>query len=447
MSADLFLPDAGGDVDVAGERVSREALRSRVEARSTAWTGAGTVAVVAEPTLDAVISILAGLASGSTVVPMSPDAGPLEREHVLADSGARLVVESTGVTERPVEATAPTDAALILYTSGTTGPPKGVPVTATAIESCLAGLVSAWDWTADDILVHGLPLHHVHGLVLGVLGPLAVGSALVHTGRPTPAAYASAAGTLYFGVPTVWSRLAADLDAARALSGARLLVSGSAGLPAGVFDALSSLAGQAPVERYGMTETLITLAARADEPRIRGSVGRPLPAVEVRIVADDGAEVEPGALGALEVRGPTVTAGYLNRAEATAEATTPDGWFRTGDVARRAEDGTFRIVGRASTDLIKTGGYRVGSGEVEDALLSHDDVAEAAVVGEDDLDLGQRIVAYVVAAPGAVPDPDALADHVGRELSWHKRPRRVIVVAALPRNAMGKVDKRRLPSR
>ena len=443
-----FLGTPGGAVTVDGERATRDDLRVRMDRQLVTWHGARTVAVVARPTLDTVAAIVAALSAGATVVPVSADAGPRERDHVLSDSGAEVLVDGRHTDElRPQsDRAAPGDAALVLYTSGTTGPPKGVPITAEAIRTCLSGLADAWDWTADDTLVHGLPLHHVHGLVLGVLGPLLTGSALVHTGRPTPSAYAAAAGSLYFGVPTVWSRVAADTTAARALSGARLLVSGSAGLPAPVFDALTELSGQAPVERYGMTETLITVAARADEDRVRGSVGHPLPGVEVRLVAVDDASAGPvadGELGALEVRGPTVTAGYLNRPDATAEAMSPDGWFRTGDVARR-EDGTYRIVGRARSDLIKTGGYRVGAGEVEDALLARSDVAEAAVVGEPDDDLGQRIVAYVVAAPGATLVPETLVDDVASDLSWHKRPRRLVVVAELPRNAMGKVDKSRL---
>jgi len=442
-----ILGTDGGDIVVADERISRDDLRAAVDDRVRQWAGLGTVAVVAHPTLDTVTSVVAALAADATVVPVSADAGPRERDHVLADSGACLLVDGATVqTLEPPMSPRITDAALVLYTSGTTGRPKGVPITSAAIHACLAGLADAWDWTPDDTLVHGLPLHHVHGLVLGVLGPLVTGSSLIHTGRPSPAEYARAAGTIYFGVPTVWSRVASDPDAARALSGARLLVSGSAGLPAPVFDALAALVGHAPVERYGMTETLITVAARADQPRVRGSVGSPLPGIAIRLQGDEGLPVADGELGALEVTGPTVTSGYLNRPDATAQAMTRDGWFRTGDVARRAPDGTYRIVGRATTDLIKTGGYRVGAGEVEDALLARSDVAEAAVVGEPDDDLGQRIVAYVVASPTATLDPQALIDHVAQELSWHKRPRRVVVIDELPRNAMGKVDKRQLGS-
>lgn len=429
-------------IAVGDERLDLDDLRAAVSDAARPYAGVRVMAVVAEPTLRTVITLLAGIEAGSTVIPMSPDAGPRERDHILADSGAALLVDGDGIRPlAPVSDRARDQVPLVLYTSGTTGPPKGVPVTRAAIASCLDGLADAWDWTPDDVLVHGLPLHHVHGLVLGVLGPLHIGSGLHHTGRPTPAAYAAAGGSLLFGVPTVWSRIAADSASARALRGARLLVSGSAALPAPVFDSLLAQCGQAPVERYGMTETLITLAARADEPRVRGRVGGPLPGIEARAVGDDGHRVPAGAMGDLEVRGASVFGGYLNRPDATAGSFTADGWFRTGDVAVTDPSGSWRIVGRAASDLIKSGGYRIGAGEVEDALLSHPSVGEAAVIGAPDDDLGQRIVAFVVARD---VEAAALVSHVATTLAWHKRPRSVVFVDELPRNAMGKVDKSRL---
>jgi fatty acid CoA ligase FadD36 len=324
----------------------------------------------------------------------------------------------------------------VLYTSGTTGAPKGVVISREAVAADLDALAEAWQWTADDTLVHGLPLFHVHGLVLGVLGALRTGSRLVHTGRPTPGAYAAAGGTLYFGVPTVWHRVVRDEAAARALSGARLLVSGSAPLPAPVYEGLRELTGHEPVERYGMTETLITVSARAAGRRAPGAVGTALRGVTTRLAQSaDG-------VGELQVSGPTLFEGYLGRPEATAASYTDDGWFRTGDIAAVDEDGTHRIVGRASTDLIKSGGYRIGAGEVENALLAHPAVREAAVVGAPDPDLGQRIVAYVVA--DGVTGPE-LTDFVAARLSVHKRPRVVRFLPELPRNAMGKPQKRLLP--
>lgn len=290
--------------------------------------------------------------------------------------------------------------------------------------------------------MHGLPLFHVHGLILGLLGSLRIGNRFVHTGKPTPEAYAAAGGSLYFGVPTVWSRVVADTAAAQALRGARLLVSGSAALPVPVFDDLVRLTGHAPMERYGSTESLITLSTRVDGERRAGWVGLPLDGVQTRLVAEDGSPVphDGETIGRLEVSAPTMFSGYLNRPEATAEVLGEDGWYRTGDVAVVDEGGMHRVVGRESVDLIKSGGYRIGAGEIETVLLGHPAVAEAAVVGVPDDDLGQRIVAFVVGSASS----QELIDFVAQQLSVHKRPREVRLVDSLPRNAMGKVQKKLL---
>ena len=238
-----------------------------------------------------------------------------------------------------------------------------------------------------------------------------------------------------------------DPAIAAGLRRARLLVSGSAPLPAPEFERIERLTGQRIVERYGLTETLMNTAVRADGERRPGYVGGALRDVELRLVADDGSDLDAAddeTMGELAVRGPNVFTGYLNRPEATAEALR-DGWFYTGDLATRSPDGYWRIVGRRSTDLIKTGGYKVGAGEVEVALAEHPAVAEAAVTAAADDDLGERIVAWVVArAADDPPDPDELSDHVARALAPHKRPREVRFVDELPRTAMGKVVKQRL---
>ncbi|WNE97018.1 acyl-CoA synthetase [Streptomyces luomodiensis] len=457
MSAPLLtsLAAPGGDrpdaLSVGGRSLSREELLGAAGAVAARIAGAPVVAVRATATPETVVAVVGALLAGVPVVPVPPDSGPAERDHILRDSGATLLLTGEAV-EAPVE-TVPVDpaeraawakpepdpesTAFILYTSGTTGAPKGALISRRAVAADLDGLAAAWAWTAEDTLVHGLPLFHVHGLVLGVLGPLRVGSRLVHTGKPTPAAYAAAGGSLYFGVPTVWNRVVQDPDSARALASARLLVSGSAPLPAPVFRDLERLTGQRPIERYGMTETLITISTRADGERRPGYVGTPLAGIRTRIAAEEGAEI-----GELQLTGPTLFDGYLNRPEATAGSYTEDGWFRTGDIAAVDPDGFHRIVGRASTDLIKSGGYRIGAGEVENALLDHPAVREAAVVGAPHDDLGQEIVAYVVA--DGIGERE-LIDFVAAQLSVHKRPRKVRFLEALPRNAMGKPQKKLLP--
>ncbi|BFU44425.1 AMP-binding protein [Krasilnikovia sp. MM14-A1004] len=448
--------DAADAIRVGADAMSAERLLGAAAAVAADVRGARVVAVHAAATLHTVVAVVGALLGGAAVVPLPPDSGPAEADHILADSGATLLL--TGAAEPPsttlpvvpvnlsrtgtpgTARTAPGDPALIMYTSGTTGAPKGVVLSHAAVAADLDALAGAWAWTPADVLVHGLPLFHVHGLVLGVLGALRVGCRLHHTGRPRPEAYAAAGGTLYFGVPTVWSRVCADPAVAAALSGARLLVSGSAALPVPVFARLAALSGHRPVERYGMTETLITVSGRADGERRPGHVGLPLAGVRTRIVHDEGHDLprDGESIGELWVHGPMLFDGYLNRPDATAAARTADGWMRTGDIAAIGPDGWHRIVGRRSTDLIKSGGYRVGAGEVEDALLAHPAVREAAVVGTPHDDLGEQITAYVVADGVGGPE---LIDFVARTLSAHKRPREVRFVAELPRNAMGKVRK------
>ncbi len=454
VAAGQDLSDA---VRIDGVTLSRSDLVGAGTSVAERVARARRVAILATPTATTVLAVTGCLIAGVPFVPVPADVGATERAHLLSDSGAQawlgeLPAETEGLPHIPVRMHArswhryaepnPESAAMIMYTSGTTGLPKGVTISRRAVAADIDALAQAWEWTDADTLVHGLPLFHVHGLVLGLIGSLRIGNRFVHTGKPTPQAYAQAGGTLYFGVPTVWSRIAADAEAARALSSARLLVSGSAALPTPVFEDLVRLTGHAPIERYGSTETLITISTRIDGERRPGWVGLPLDGVQTRLVDENGDPVphDGESIGQLQIKSPTNFSGYLNRPDATAEAFDADGWFRTGDVAVIDAGGMHRIVGRESVDLIKSGGYRIGAGEIETVLLGHPGVQEVAVVGLPDADLGQRIVAFVVGDA----EPQQLIDFVAEQLSVHKRPREVRIVDSLPRNAMGKLLKKKL---
>lgn len=434
------------------------------------------VAVWAQPALSTAAAMVGNVVAGVATIPLNPKLGSSELAHIYADSAPTLAfcaeghetpqggprVASVRAAYVPDAASLPAIAvddtpALILYTSGTTGPPKGVVLTRRNVAANLDALAEAWEWTEHDTVVHSLPLIHAHGLVLGLFGSLRVGGALHYVPRFTPEGIADALvdlrheRTMLFAVPTMFHRVAeaAEHDAklCEALRRPRLLVSGSAGLPVREHERIQALTGRGVHERYGLTETLINCGVPSSQAPMPGYVGPPLPGVELKLVDEQRQEIDARddeTIGEVAIRSAAVFAGYLNRDDATAAVLDDDGWFYTGDLATRTAEGAIRILGRRSTDLIKTGGYRVGAGEIEACLLEHPSVREVAVVGVPDDDLGQRVAAFVVLRPGESANSPALASFVAEHLSRHKSPREIHFIAELPRNAMGKVQKKLL---
>jgi malonyl-CoA/methylmalonyl-CoA synthetase len=410
--------------------------------------------------------------AGAAVVLINTQYRAGELQHILADSAARLVVTDAAGREQLAQAgcavatvdavdpspadvrtltpLAPTELALLAYTSGTTGRAKGAMHTHAGLAANSAAVTAAWRWTSADRLLLVLPLFHIHGLGVGVHGTLLTGASLDLRPRFDAAevleALRSGTITLFFGVPTMYTRLIGAAGGRRQATGAvRLFVSGSAPLTPQTFAEFQELFGQPILERYGMTETVMNLTNPYDGERRPGSVGVPFPGQEARIVAVRTREPLPdGEIGEIEVRGPHVCAGYWQNPAATAEVFHADGWFSTGDLGFRAPDGYFTITGRAK-ELIISGGYNVYPREVEETLLHHPAVAECAVYGVPDADLGERVAAAVVLRPDAGLTPDeattALSAFCREQLAAYKLPRLMRYVDVLPRNAMGKVQK------
>jgi malonyl-CoA/methylmalonyl-CoA synthetase len=342
--------------------------------------------------------------------------------------------------------------ALILYTSGTTSRPKGVVTTHANIAAQITSLVEAWEWSADDCILLCLPLHHVHGIVNVVSCALWSGATCHMLPRFDPNAVwdriANGSITVFMAVPTVYAKLIAAWVAAspprredltKACARLRLMVSGSAALPVSMLQRWKEISGHTLLERYGMTEIGMALSNPLRGERVPGSVGTPLPRVEVQLVGENGKPVLPGAPGEIEVRGPGVFAEYWGHLDATRDAFR-EGWFRTGDSAV-VENGRYRILGRTNVDILKTGGHKVSALEVEEALREHPAVAECAVVGVPDPEWGERVAAAVVLSKGSALDLLSFRAWAKELLAIHKVPSRLLVLDALPRNAVGKVMK------
>ncbi|MEI7770496.1 MAG: acyl-CoA synthetase [Chloroflexales bacterium] len=425
--------------------------------------------------------------AGAAAVLINTQYRQVELQHILSDSAPRVVVadaesaphiehtdlglqliiaDSESFPPHPtftihhspftIQPPQATELAILAYTSGTTGRSKGAMLTHSNIASNSAAVAGAWRWTAADRLLLTLPLFHIHGLGVGVHGTLLTGASLDLRPRFDPDevldALVSGTVSMFFGVPTIYGRLlqAARGEKVEVLPPAmRLFVSGSAALPPQVFHDFRQIFGHAILERYGMTETVMNLTNPYAGERRPGTVGAPFPGQEARIVDVRSRQPLPdGQVGEIQVRGPHVCAGYWRNPAATAEVFGADGWFSTGDLGERSADGYFTITGRAK-ELVISGGYNIYPREVEERLLEHPAVAECAVRGLPDTDLGEQVAAWVVPQPAARPTTPGADAELAAELiafcraglAAYKRPRSIVFVASLPRNAMGKVQK------
>ncbi|MCD6294346.1 MAG: acyl-CoA synthetase [Deltaproteobacteria bacterium] len=414
--------------------------------------------------------------AGGIAVPLCEVHPPAELNYTISDSGASIVVshpdfaetltpiaqnrnvrflsteQLLGADRRTLPRVGPERPAMILYTSGTTGKPKGVVLTHANLEAQITTLIKAWEWRREDRILHVLPLHHSHGIInvlccalwagavcdmlprfdaLGVWQKLVDGNATLFMAVPT----------IYFKLSETWEKSTPEQQQvmSRACRRLRLMVSGSAALPVTAFHRWRSITEHTLLERYGMTEIGMALSNPLHGKRRPGHVGTPLPGVAVRLVDEKGTPATPGASGEIEVSGPTVFKEYWERSTET-KAAFRGRWFRTGDVAV-LEDGSYRILGRKSTDIIKTGGYKVSALEIEEMLRTHRRVAEVAVVGKEDLEWGERVCAAIVLEEDAALSRQELRKWGKERLAPYKAPSSVVFVKSLPRNSMGKVIK------
>jgi malonyl-CoA/methylmalonyl-CoA synthetase len=441
-----------------GEAVTAAALDERTATAAARYAAAGLapgdrILLSAGASIDLIVAYVGALRYGLSVVPANTAYTGRELAQVAADAAPKLAVLDdsarapdgalivtgsdlaglpTPATRPDLDQAKPDDVALIVYTSGTTGKPKGAPLTHANLLASAHAVRIAWRWQPDDRLALCLPLFHIHGLGVGLHGTLTTGASAIVMPRFAPAAVATSiqdgGATLLFGVPTMYHRLAESTHLGE-LSRLRLAVSGSAPLPAELHAAVATGGGQRVLERYGMTETIMLVSSPYDGERRPGTVGFPLPGVDVRLEPRDGGVTE------IAVAGPNVIAGYLNRAD---PAFTEDGWFRTGDLGVLDDDGYLRISGRAK-ELIISGGYNVYPREVEEVLRSHPAVSDAAVVGAPSAEWGEMVVAFVVPATDTAALQQDLTDWCTERLAPYKRPRDWRWIDAIPRNALGKI--------
>jgi malonyl-CoA/methylmalonyl-CoA synthetase len=371
-------------------------------------------------------------------------------ETLGAAGGGTLMERAEGMPDRFADRRrGGEDLAAILYTSGTTGRSKGAMLTHDNLLSNAITLAELWRFTPEDVLLHALPIFHTHGLFTATNTVLAAGAALLFLPRFDPAEVVRLMprATVMMGVPTFYVRLLDEPGLPQAAAGMRLFVSGSAPLLADTHAGFAARTGHAILERYGMTETNMTTSNPYDGPRVPGRVGPPLPGVSVRVTErTTGAVLPAGETGMVEIRGPNVFAGYWRDPERTRTEFTDDGYFVSGDLGCFDGSGSLAIVGRVK-DLVITGGYNVYPKEVEAAVDALPGVLESAVIGLPDGDLGEAVAAVVVPRPGVTLEEGEILAAIADRLARFKRPRRVFLVAELPRNAMGKVQKNLLRTR
>ncbi len=465
------------DLDAAVGRVAERLLREEEDLQQA------RVAFLVSPGFE-YVAIQRGIwRAGGVAVPLAVSHPAAELEYVIRDSAASIVVAdaSFAATIEPIARAAGVrfalaadliaagaDAdlrvlprmlphlggprrAMIVYTSGTTGRPKGAVSTHANVGAQVASLVEAWRWTPNDRILLVLPMHHVHGIINGLGCALAVHATCEFAGFEAKRVWnrlASGEITVFTAVPTIYHRLIAAWESAPAdvqqawshgARGLRLMMSGSAALPIQILERWLEITGHVLLERYGMTELGMALSNPLAGKRRAGSVGTALPGVEVRLVNEHGQPVQAGTPGELEVRGANVFLEYWQRPEDTARAFR-DGWFRTGDMAV-LEHGSYRMLGRTSVDIIKTGGYKVSALEIEEVLRTHPAIAECAVVGVSDPEWGEKVSAAVELRPMMALSLDELQRWAKPQLAPYKVPRALEVVKILPRNAMGKVVK------
>ena len=478
----LFLVDGAGRNSLAYGQLDEATGRLAARLRQLGAAPGDRIVVQVEKAPEAVLLYLAALRAGLVFVPLNTAYTADELEYFIRDADPSLVVCRPATQDRiaeivgdvgraavvtldedgtgsllvdlptvaaPVEQRDASDLACILYTSGTTGRSKGAALTHSNLRSNAETLRDLWEWSPDDVLIHVLPIYHVHGLFVALHGALLAGATMLFHRNFAPDAVIRdfAKGTVLMGVPTHYVRLMAHADLNRETAKRmRLFVSGSAPLLAESHRRFEELTGHRILERYGMTETGMITSNPYRGHRIAGTVGYALPGVQVRICDEDGAIASVGEPGVLEVRGPNVFVGYWRKPEQTAEDLRADGFFKTGDIAVRSADGRITLVGRAK-DLIIAGGLNIYPKEIEEVIDSVPGVQESAVIGVPHEDLGEAVVAIVVAEPDAPPGLDrAILEALESSLARFKRPRKIVVVDALPRNAMGKVQKSALRS-